>query len=806
MVDIPDDIDLVDYDEEDPEEDSKEEPEEDVKIKLEDDAELIFPYEVEGDKTPPPGDVSSDSESEDEEVDVVGESSSARDSSHVDGLAPWALRRDLEASRARARVMEAELGTCQTEIALLKSKDKMGKKKGKLVEPGSVKVRAVYCGYRKNIRGDVTSSRPAGIDEAVRMAYQLMGQIIQDKTDEVSKGEKRKGEGDRGGRGDNRRDYNHRQNQRRANAGAMINAAPNNNEVYPKCKNKKHVGDCWKCGKCGKLGHKTAACWSLDRKDVTCFNCNEKGHRKRDCPKLKKNGQGGNNRGAVYKLGAVDAQQDPKVVTGTFLLNNRYATTLFDSGADKSFVSTNFCTVIDIEPVELDTCYDVKLADGKVVRIPLEGKTLVIEGDRNNSRLKIVSCIKAQKYIEKGCELFLAQVTEQESKKKKLEDVPELSKQLQELSEKGFIRPSSSPWGALVLFVKKKDGSFRMCIDFQELNKLTTKNRYPLPRIDDLFDQLQVVTVHNNLPEQIRNAQVEACKEENIGAEGFHGEGEPFEVRSDGTKCLKGTSMVTIIWRIERSNHVRGALLIILDRDPRFASRFWRSLQKSLGTNLDMNIAYHPETDGQSQRTIQTLKDMLRACVIDFGSGRDKHLPLVEFSYNNSYHAKPYLSKLYTEENVDRLYVGVRQKSYVDVRRKPLEFEVGDKGMLKVSPWKGVVRFGKRGKSLKIVMENPNHLNEPNEAIPEVNPVVPEPNQVVDIHDPNEMVDIPDDIDLVDYDEEDPEEDPEEEPEEDVDIELEDDAELIFPYEVEGDKTPPPGDVSSDSVSFNFES
>ncbi|GJZ20391.1 hypothetical protein Tco_0556981 [Tanacetum coccineum] len=85
-------------------------------------------------------------------------------------------------------------------------------------------------------------------------------------------------------------------------------------------------------------------------------------------------------------------------------------------------------------------------------------------------------------------------------------------------------------------------------------------------------------------------------------------------------------------------------------------------------------------------------------------------------------------------------------------------------------------------------MENPNHLNEPNEAIPEVNPVVPEPNQVVDIHDPNEMVDIPDDIDLVDYDNEDPEKDPEEEPEED------------------GDKTPPPRDVSSDSVSSDSES
>ncbi|GKB43375.1 putative reverse transcriptase domain-containing protein [Tanacetum coccineum] len=114
--------------------------------------------------------------------------------------------------------------------------------------------------------------------------------------------------------------------------------------------------------------------WSLDRKYVTCFNCNEKGRRKRDCPKLKKNGQGGNNRGAVYKLGDVDAHQDLKVITGTFLLNNRYATALFDSGANKSFVSISFSTLIDIEPVELDTCYEVELADGKVVETDIQEK------------------------------------------------------------------------------------------------------------------------------------------------------------------------------------------------------------------------------------------------------------------------------------------------------------------------------------------------------------------------------------------------------------------------------------------------
>nr|GEZ98497.1 reverse transcriptase domain-containing protein [Tanacetum cinerariifolium] len=162
-------------------------------------------------------------------------------------------------------------------------------------------------------------------------------QIIQDKTDEVSKGEKRKGEGDRGGCGDNRRDYNRRQNQKRANVGAMTNASLNDNEVCPIARIRsmpKIVGSV--------------------------------GHLKRDCPKLKKNGQGRNNRRAVYKLGAVDAQQDPKVVTGMFLLNNRYATSLFDSGANKSFVSTKFSTVINIKPVEFDTFYDVELADGKV--------------------------------------------------------------------------------------------------------------------------------------------------------------------------------------------------------------------------------------------------------------------------------------------------------------------------------------------------------------------------------------------------------------------------------------------------------
>ncbi|GKA02281.1 putative reverse transcriptase domain-containing protein [Tanacetum coccineum] len=173
-------------------------------------------------------------------------------------------------------------------------------------------------------------------------------------------------------------------------------------------------------------------------------------------------------------------------------------------------------------------------------------------------------------------------------------------------------------------------------------------------------------------------------------------------------------------------------VLVIYDRDPRFALNFWRSLKKALGTNLDMSTAYHPQTDGQSERTIQTLEDMLRACVIDFRNGWVKHLPLVEFPYNNSYHASikaaPFEAlygrkcrspicwavvgqvQLTGPEIVQETTVKViqikqrmqaardRQKSYAELKRKPMEFQVGDRVILKVSPWKGVVRFGKRGK------------------------------------------------------------------------------------------------------------
>ncbi|KAL0378600.1 UNVERIFIED_CONTAM: Retrovirus-related Pol polyprotein from transposon [Sesamum radiatum] len=160
--------------------------------------------------------------------------------------------------------------------------------------------------------------------------------------------------------------------------------------------------------------------------------------------------------------------------------------------------------------------------------------------------------------------------------------------------------------------------------------------------------------------------------------------------------------------------------------------RFWGSLQKALGTKLHFSTAFHPQTDGQSERTIQTLEDMMRACTMEFKGNWDDHLPLMEFAYNNSFHSSigmaPY-EALYgrrcrspvcwdieglrqlegpelIQETVEKIQTVKkclkaaqdRQKSYVDKHRREMEYEVGDKVFLKVSPWKGILRFGRQGK------------------------------------------------------------------------------------------------------------
>ncbi|GJZ78189.1 putative reverse transcriptase domain-containing protein [Tanacetum coccineum] len=230
--------------------------------------------------------------------------------------------------------------------------------------------------------------------------------------------------------------------------------------------------------------------------------------------------------------------------------------------ADMSFVSTTFSSLIDITPTTLDHYYDVELADGKIirintiirgctlnllnhpfnidlmpvelgsfdviigmdwlekyqavivcakkiVRIPWGNETLIVRGDGSDRRNETyfpevfpedLSGLPPTRQVQFQIDLIpgaapVARAPYRLAPSK----MKELSDQLKELSDKGFIRPSSSPWGAPVLFVKKKDGSFRMCIDYRELNKLMVKNCYPLLRIGDLFDQLQGSNVYSKI-------------------------------------------------------------------------------------------------------------------------------------------------------------------------------------------------------------------------------------------------------------------------------------------------------------------
>ncbi|GJQ95777.1 putative reverse transcriptase domain-containing protein [Tanacetum coccineum] len=301
------------------------------------------------------------------------------------------------------------------------------------------------------------------------------------------------------------------------------------------------------------------------------------GHYKKDCPKLKNNNCGNltRNGGATaraYALGNAGKNPDSNFVTGMFLLNNCYAYILFDIGADRSFLSTVFSSLIDIVPSTLDHDYHVELANGKIIRVntiirgctlnflnhtfnidlmsvelgsfdiiigmdwlskyhavivcdekivhvPFGNEILIVRGDGSNngheSRLNIISCTKTQKYLLKGCHVFLAHVTtkkaEDKSEEKRLEDVPIVRDfpkvflddlpgipPTQKVEFQIDLIPGAAPvaWSS-VLFVKKKDGSFQMCINYQELNKLMVKNRYPLLRIDDLFDQLQGSSVYS---------------------------------------------------------------------------------------------------------------------------------------------------------------------------------------------------------------------------------------------------------------------------------------------------------------------
>ncbi|GJW04496.1 putative reverse transcriptase domain-containing protein [Tanacetum coccineum] len=384
------------------------------------------------------------------------------------------------------------------------------------------KIEAYIRGLYENVKGETTASKLDTMNEAVRMTHTLMEQKLA---------------------------MTHAQNKGVDQGGLALNC--NHCGVC-------HFGRCPpKCDKCGKIGHKA--------KD--------------------------------YRGKAVATSENTQPIKACYECRDR----------------VNYIFEIDLMPIELGTfdviigmdwlvARDAVIVYGKkVVHIPYKDKTLVDKVDRGASRFKVISCVKARKYIERGCQLYLAQVTEKEPKGKRLENVPvirdfpevfpddlpgllpprqvefkfelapgatpvarapyhlapsemkELADQLQELLEKGFIRPSSSPWGALMLFVKKKDRSYRMCIDYRKLNKLAVKNRYLLPRIDYLFDQLQGSSVYSKIDLRLCYHQLR-IREEDIPIiafrtiKGIHVDPAKIEAIRNWAALRTSTELKALLW------------------------------------------------------------------------------------------------------------------------------------------------------------------------------------------------------------------------------------------------------------------
>ncbi|GJV50294.1 putative reverse transcriptase domain-containing protein [Tanacetum coccineum] len=719
-----------------------------------------------------------------------------------------------------------------------------------LVTPESARIKRYVAGLAPEIRGMLKATQPTTIQDAILRDGILTDEAISCGTMSKSN-EKRKAVEETSKSGGSRRD------KKKAKIGAgFVATAPPKNEFRPG----HFAKDCQAPFKRTTLVNAVR----MEFEPGTCYECGSCNRNTRN------NGKRAIGRAFNVNVNAVEALQDPKVVTGTFSLNDHFATVLFESGADCSFISTKFAPLLNVKPSIVNPGYVIEVADNKKVKedriirdcklelgnslfsinlIPLgHGSFDVIVGmDWFSHNKAVIVC--HEKVVEiplEGSGILRVQGEHTLGAVKALmnakspyrlapSEMQELYGQLQELQDKDFIRPSHSPWGAPVLFVKKKDGSFHMYIDYRELKKLTVKNRYPLPRIDDLFDQLQVhflghvvnqsgiqvdpgyysrfianfskiakpltsltqknqkymwgveqeeafqtlknllcdapilslpggvedfvvycdasnqglgcvlmqrnkielfsdyeceiryhpgkanvvadalsrkervkpkyvwemaMSIQSEVKGMILAAQGEAFNQENVFAERLHGVDQQMERKVEGSLYfmdriwvpLVGGMRIVITDKAYKSRYsvhprvdkmyydlrdmywwpgIRGILLpitflairedysinklarlytdeivtrhgvpvsIILDRDARFTSRLWQTFQKALGTRLDMSTDYHPQTDGQSERIIQKLEDMLRACVIDFGGSSDVHLPLAEFSYNNSYH------------------------------------------------------------------------------------------------------------------------------------------------------------------------
>ncbi|GKB84818.1 hypothetical protein Tco_0957090, partial [Tanacetum coccineum] len=393
--------------------------------------------------------------------------------------------------------------------------------------------------------GSVMASKPKKMQDAIEFVNELMDQKIHTLAKQQAKNKRKfviefatklmdqkirtldeqQAKNKRKFEDTSRNNQNQQQPFKRHNVARAYTTGPGEKKLYggskPLCPKYiyHHDGKCTpKYANCKRTSHLTRDCRSLvvaannnqrppgvNQRVLTCFECGAQGHFKSNYPKLKNRNQGnqarnGNAVARAYAMGTVGINPNSNVVT--------------DMGSFDVIIGMDW----------LSKYHAVIVYDEKIIRIPFGNEILIFHGDRSNnehgSRLNIILCTKTQKYLLKGCHVFLAHVTaknaEDTSGEKRFEDVPIVRDFTKVFPEDlpGLIRSSSSPWGAPVLFVKKRNGSFWMSINYRELNKLTVKNYYPLPRINDLFDHLQGSSVYSKIDLRPGYHQLRVCEED----------------------------------------------------------------------------------------------------------------------------------------------------------------------------------------------------------------------------------------------------------------------------------------------------
>nr|GEW59055.1 hypothetical protein [Tanacetum cinerariifolium] len=502
-----------------------------------------------------------------------------------------------------------------------------------------LEVERYVSGLPDVIHESVVALRPKIMQKAIEMATEHMDKknnIFAQRQDE----NKRKFD-DTSKNNQNQQQENKRRNSDRAYTAGFSYKKPygGSKPLCPKC-NYHHDGQCaLKCHKCNRVGHLARDCRSATIANTannqkgtrivqkpTCFECGARGHFKRECPKLTNNNRvnqagNGNTPVKVYAVGHAGTNPDSNVVTGTFLLNNRYASILFNTGTDRSFVSTASSSQIDITPTILDHYYDVELAEWRIIRLNtiLRGCTLNLLNHPFNIDLIPV---------ELGSFDVIIEETEDKSEKKRLEEVLIILDLPKVFPEDLLNLPSTrqvefqidlTPGAAPVARAAYRLAPFEM----KELTQRASKV---------------------NLGVAKERGVTEAQKPENI------------------------------------KNEDVGGMLIENLKDPEKLRKEKRSLQKALGTSLDMSITYHPQTDRQSERTIQTLKDMLRVCVIDFGKVLEKvgsityklKLPQELSRVHNTFHVSS-LKKCYDDEPLAVLLDGLYFDDKLHFIEEPIE-------------------------------------------------------------------------------------------------------------------------------------